>query len=44
MGIGFSVYLHFSVWVVWPGLSGVSSWFTVSCGVREALLSMLVGD
>ena len=39
VGIGFSVHLRFLVWVVWlfcgwPGISGVSSWFTVSCVVR----------
>ena len=49
VGIGFSAHLRFLVWVVWlfygwPGLSGVSSWFTVSCVVWEALLSMLAGN
>ena len=48
VGIGFSAHLHFLVWVVWLfcgclGLSGVSSWFTVSCVVFEALLCMLRG-
>ena len=47
VGFGFSVRLHFLVWVVWlfrdwPGLSGgdlgpTSSWFTVSCAVQKTL-------
>ena len=48
VGIGFCAHLRFLVWVMWlfygwSGLSGVSSWFTVSCVVWEALLSMLAG-
>ena len=50
-GDWFSAHLHFLVLVVWlfhvwPGLSGVSSWFTVSCVGRlcSACLRGLMDD